>query len=196
MLSTLSLRNFILVDQLELDLQPGFTVLTGETGAGKSILVDALSLVLGGRGDAGVVRAGAERAEISAEFDLKRLPDVQGWLKANDLANDERTLLLRRIIDTQGRSRAYINGSAASLARLREAGEWLVDIHGQHAHQSLLRPDAPRALLDAHGGVSVLAGLVGDAWRAWQKLRSQRELASRNAESVSIERDALQAKID
>src|SRR4051812_1925761 len=173
MIRTLSLRNFILVEQLEIDFGAGFTVLTGETGAGKSILVDALSLVLGGRGDAGVVRAGAERAEISVEFDLARLPDVQGWLRENDLANDEKTLLLRRVIDAQGRSRAYANGSPASLTQLREVGEFLVDIHGQHAHQSLLRPEAQRALLDAYGGFSALSGLLADAWRAWRKIQSQ-----------------------
>ena len=196
MLRTLAIRNFILVDQLEIDFDAGFSVLTGETGAGKSILVDALALVLGGRGDAGVVRAGAERAEISAEFDLARLPDVQAWLRANDLANDERTLLLRRVIDTQGRSRGYLNGSPASLGQLREVGELVVDIHGQHAHQSLLRPDAQRALLDAYGGFSALSGLVADAWRAWQKVRAQRELASRDAAAVAAERDALAERVE
>ncbi|MBK8741194.1 MAG: DNA repair protein RecN [Betaproteobacteria bacterium] len=196
MLRTLAIRNFILVDQLEIDFDAGFSVLTGETGAGKSILVDALALVLGGRGDAGVVRAGAERAEISAEFDLARLPDVQAWLRANDLANDERTLLLRRVIDTQGRSRGYLNGSPASLGQLREVGELVVDIHGQHAHQSLLRPDAQRALLDAYGGFSALSGLVADAWRAWQKVRAQRELVSRDAAAVAAERDALAERVE
>ena len=196
MLRTLAIRNFILVDQLEIDFDRGFTVLTGETGAGKSILVDALALVLGGRGDAGVVRAGAARAELSAEFDLARLPEVQAWLRANDLANDERTLLLRRVIDTQGRSRGYLNGSPASLGQLREVGELVVDIHGQHAHQSLLRPDAQRALLDAYGGFSALSGLVADAWRAWQRVRAQRELASRDAAAVAAERDALQDRVD
>jgi DNA repair protein RecN (Recombination protein N) len=158
-------------------------------------MVDALALVLGGRGDAGVVRTGAERAEISVEFDLARLPDVQAWLRANDLANDERTLLLRRVIDAQGRTRAYANGSPASLTQLREAGELLVDIHGQHAHQSLLRPDAQRALLDAYGGFAALSGLVADAWRAWQKIRSQLELAARDAQAVAVERDALQTRV-
>ena len=196
MLRTLAVRNFILVAQLEIEFDAGFTVLTGETGAGKSILIDALTLVLGGRGDAAVVRAGAERAEISAEFDLARLADVQAWLRANDLANDERTVLLRRVIDAQGRSRAYVNGSPASLTQLRETGERLVDIHGQHAHQSLLRADAQRALLDAYGGFSALSGLVGDAWRAWQKVRAQRATASRDAEAVATERDTLQDRVD
>ena len=198
MLSTLSIRNFILVDQLELDFASGFTVLTGETGAGKSILVDALALALGGRGDAGVVRKGTERAEISIEFNLSRLAHVQSWLRDNDLANpdDEQTLLLRRVIDAQGRSRGYVNGSPASLAQLREAGERLVDIHGQHAHQSLLRPDAQRSLLDAYGGFSALSGLVADAWRRWQKLRSQRETAARDAAAVAAERDVLRHRAE
>lgn len=195
MIRTLSLRNFILVEQLEIDFSSGFTVLTGETGAGKSILVDALSLVLGGRGDAGVVRAGAERAEISVEFDLAGLPDVQSWLGENDLANDDSTLLLRRVIDAQGRSRAYANGSPVSLTQLREAGESLVDIHGQHSHQSLLRPEAQRALLDAYGGFSTLSGVVADAWRAWRKIQSQLELAARDAQAVAVERDALDMRV-
>ena len=196
MLRTLAIRNFILVDQLEVDLATGFTVLTGETGAGKSILVDALSLVLGGRGDAGVVRRGAERAEISALFDLSKQGDARAWLRANDLAADDGELLLRRVIDAQGRSRAYVNGSAASLTQLREVGEMLVDIHGQHAHQSLLRPEAQRALLDAFGGFTALGELVTDAWRSWQKVRAQRELAERDAKGVQAERDALRARID
>ena len=196
MLRTLAIRNFILVDQLELDFESGFTVLTGETGAGKSILVDALALVLGGRGDAGAVRPGAERAEISAMFDLGRRREIEAWLTSNDLGNDERTLLLRRVIDLQGKSRAYINGSPASLAQAREVGEMLVEIHGQHAHQSLLRPDAQRALLDAYGGFSALSGLVSDAWRSWQKIRAQREMAARGAAAVAAERDALQDRVD
>ena len=196
MLRTLAIRNFILVEQLELDFGAGFTVLTGETGAGKSILVDALNLVLGGRGDASVVRAGADRAELSTEFDLARLPEIHAWLRANDLANEESTLLLRRVVDSQGRSRAYINGRLASLTQLREAGEMLVDIHGQHAHQSLLRPDAQRALLDAFGGFSALSELVGQAWRAWQKVRAQLELAQRDAQGIAAEREVLQAKAD
>ena len=196
MLRTLAIRNFILVDQLEIDFATGFTVLTGETGAGKSILVDALALVLGGRGDAGVVRAGAERAEISVEFDLAKSRPIEQWLKDNDLANDEATLLIRRVIDAQGKSRAYINGSAASLTQTREVGEMLVDIHGQHAHQSLLRPDAQRALLDGYGGFAALSGLVADAYKRWQKIRAQREMAARDSAAVSAERDAIEARIE
>src|SRR5262249_42893640 len=118
------------------------------------------------------------------------------WLRANDLASDETDLLLRRVIDAEGRSRGYINGSPASLAQLREAGEMLVDIHGQHAHQSLLRPDAQRALLDAFGGFPALRELVGGAWRTWQKVRAQRENAERDAKTVMAERELLEARID
>ena len=147
MLKRIALRDFVIVPSLELDLRGGFTALTGETGAGKSILIDALQLALGGRGDAGVVREGAPRAEITAEFDLPGT--LAGWLGEagflmSELGDDD-ALLLRRQIDSQGKSRAWINGSPATIAQLRERGERLVDIHGQHAWQSLTRPDAVRA---------------------------------------------------
>ena len=196
MLKTLAIRNFILVDQLEIDFASGFTVLTGETGAGKSILVDAIALVLGARGDSGAVRQGAERAEVSAEFDLVTRPGVREWLRSNDLDSEQNVVLIRRVIDAQGRSRVYINGSASSMAQAREVGEMLVDIHGQHAHQSLLRPDTQRALLDAYGGFSALSGLVADAYRAWHKVRAQRESAARDAAAVAAERDTVEARID
>src|SRR5262245_17694079 len=137
MLRSLSIRDFVIVDRLELEFSSGFTVLTGETGAGKSILIDALEMVLGGRADAIVVRAGAERAEIGAEFVADPGAGLADWLKEADLAGDEGSLLMRRVIDGSGRSRGFINGHPATLAQLREAGEFLVDIHGQHQHQSL-----------------------------------------------------------
>ena len=149
MLRSLSIRDFVIVDRLELEFESGFTVLTGETGAGKSILIDALALVLGERADAVVVRQGAERAEISAEFGLDASPGLARWLDEHELAGDEDACLLRRVIDASGRSRGFINGRPATLAQLREAGEFLVDIHGQHEHQSLLRAPAQRELLDA-----------------------------------------------
>src|SRR5262245_58450533 len=139
MLRSLSIRDFVIVDRLELEFAPGFTVLTGETGAGKSILVDALALVLGERADAAVVRAGAERAEISAELDPGGRTAARRWLEDNDLAGDEGGCLLRRVIEASGRSRGYINGRPATLVQLREIGELMVDIHGQHEHQSLGR---------------------------------------------------------
>ncbi|PWB58605.1 MAG: DNA repair protein RecN, partial [Nitrosomonadales bacterium] len=131
MLLSLSIRDFVIVDRLELEFRPGFTVLTGETGAGKSILIDALALVLGERADAGVVRAACERAELSAEFDSTKIPALQAWLDENGLADDPGMCLMRRVIDASGRSRSFINGSAVTLQQLREAGEYLVDIHGQ-----------------------------------------------------------------
>ena len=155
MLRRLALRDFVIVPALELDFHAGFSVLTGETGAGKSILVDALQLALGSRGDAGVVREGAARAEITAEFDSPA--SLAAWLdEAGFQSEDAASLLLRRSVDAQGKSRAWINGSAATVAQLREAAEHLLDIHGQHAWQSLTRPAAARALLDSQAGISTV----------------------------------------
>ena len=146
MLLTLSLRDFVIVESLNLDVQSGFTVLTGETGAGKSILIDALQLILGARGDSGVVREGAERTQIVAEFTLAER--TKAWLNANELDVGEDTLLIRRTVDVKGRSRAWVNGIAVTAAQLRELGETLVDVHGQHAHQSLLKSSCQLKLLD------------------------------------------------
>ncbi len=191
MLLNLSVKDFIIVDHIELDFASGFTVLTGETGAGKSILIDALSLLLGDRGDAAVVRAGCERTEIAAQFDLSQLNAVQTWLAENDLANADGECLLRRVVDSSGRSRAFINGHASTLQQLRELGEWLVDIHGQHAHQSLLRAPAQRALLDGYGGLTDAARQVAAAYRAWQELKHQREAGESNALALAQEREEL-----
>ena len=139
MLRTLSIRDFVIVDTIELEFSAGFAVFTGETGAGKSILIDALTLALGGRGDASVVREGAARADISADFATNAAADA--WLAENEFAQVEGGALLRLVIDNAGRSKAFINGVTATAGQLRELGELLVDIHGQHAHQSLLRVD-------------------------------------------------------
>ncbi|MDP2785053.1 MAG: DNA repair protein RecN [Sulfurimicrobium sp.] len=187
MLLTLSIRDFILVDRLELEFANGFTVLTGETGAGKSILIDALSLAMGERGDAGVVRQGRERAELSAEFDINALPHLQRWLAETDLAGDPGVCLLRRVIDANGRSRAFVNGRSATLQQLREAGEFLVDIHGQHAHQSLLKGSAQRELLDAYGSLGGSASVTAGAWREWQQLRRERLEHDKNASAHAEE---------
>jgi DNA repair protein RecN (Recombination protein N) len=192
MLRTLSIRDFAIVDTLELEFDPGFTVLTGETGAGKSILIDALALALGERGDAAVVRAGCERADVSAEFDIQALPELARWLRAAELEGDPGLVLLRRVVDKNGRSRAFVNGRPATLAQLREAGEWLVDIHGQHAHQSLLKADAQRALLDAHAGLAPLAAEVAAAYRHWQKLAQARAEYETHAAQRNAEREQLQ----
>ncbi len=186
MLRRLALRDFVIVAELELEPGPGFTVLTGETGAGKSILIDALQLALGSRGDAGVVREGAARAEISAEFDLPA--SLAPWLEeAGFDGNDamQERLLLRRVIDAQGKSRAWINGGAATVTQLREAAEHLVDIHGQHAWQGLTRSASVRALLDAHARTDVSA--LALAWSHWKAAGDA--LAGARAGQADLERE-------
>lgn len=191
MLKFLSIRDFVIVSSLELDFSSGFTALTGETGAGKSILIDALSLALGERGDASMVRNGCERAEIAAEFDVSALPDMRAWLHEQELAGDDGTCLLRRVLDAGGRSRGFINGRSATLQQMRDAGQQLLDIHGQHAHQSLMRPDAQRALLDGYAGLAADAEKVAALYRSWQTLRRRRISLSENAEAVASERELL-----
>lgn len=194
MLRRLFIRDFVIVDKLELDFESGFGALTGETGAGKSILIDALSLAMGERADAGVVRAGKDKAEVAAEFELDAASPLNGWLKENDFEADG-VCLLRRIIDAGGRSRAYINGAAATLTQLKQASDWLADIHGQHAHHSLLRADAQRQLLDAHAGLSAQAKEVAESYRLWQRLKEAREHAERDAEAGSKERELLEWQV-
>ncbi|HET7198384.1 MAG TPA: AAA family ATPase, partial [Burkholderiales bacterium] len=166
MLRALDIRDYVLIAELSLELDGGFSVLSGETGAGKSILVDAIELLVGGRGDAALVREGAERAELAGEFDLSR--ELSAWVDVREMQGDADRLLVRRTIDRAGRSRCFINGHAATLAQLKEVGERLVDIHGQHAHQSLLRPAAQRELLDAHAGAESLARDTAEAYRDWR----------------------------
>lgn len=185
MLKHLSIRDFVIVDQIELDFMSGFTVLTGETGAGKSILIDALTLALGERGDASQVRLGCERAEINVTFTIGSLPDLIQWLNENDLQGDPGTCLMRRIIETNGRSRSYINGHTVTLQQLRTAGEHLVSIHSQHAHQSLLQKDAQRELLDAFSGCGDWVHAVKLAYQNWQDCYQQRiAMEQRAAESL------------
>ncbi|CAG9933735.1 DNA repair protein RecN [Candidatus Nitrotoga arctica] len=191
MLKFLSIRDFVIVDFLELDFSSGFTALTGETGAGKSILIDALSLALGERGDAGMVRSGCERAEISTEFDIADLPDLQSWLREQELVGDANVCLLRRVLDVNGRSRGFINGRSATLQQMRDAGEYLLDIHGQHAHQSLLRPDAQRDLLDGYAGLISEVGELAGLFRAWQTLLRHHTKLEQTAEEVASERELL-----
>ena len=190
MLKTLSIRDFVIVDRLELEFRPGFTVLTGETGAGKSILIDALSTVLGERADPGLVRQGCEKAEVSATFSMEDAAAVRAYLADNDLAEDE-DCLLRRVIDSAGRSRGYVNGRPATVQQLREIGEFLVDIHGQHAHQSLMRPAGQREILDGFAGAAAQAKAVAEAWRAWQTARQARSAAEADAAAIEKERERL-----
>jgi DNA repair protein RecN (Recombination protein N) len=182
MLRRLTIRDFVLVDRLELEFKAGFGTLTGETGAGKSILVDALAFALG------------ERAEVSAEFDLQGSPAAAEWLCAQDLDAAD-GLLLRRVVDGNGRSRAYLNGSPVTLAQLREVAESLVDIHGQHAHQSLLRNDAQRALLDSHARLNPLLDEVSAAWRQWREARVLLDSAAGGAEALAQEREQLEWQV-
>ncbi|HXH04084.1 MAG TPA: DNA repair protein RecN [Candidatus Competibacteraceae bacterium] len=185
MLTHLQIRDFAIVEQLELELQPGMTAITGETGAGKSILVDAIGLLLGDRADSGVIRHGAERADLVAGFDLSALPAAREWLAARELG-DGGECLLRRVIGPQGRSRAYINGIAQPAQALKELGEMLIDIHGQHAHQSLLQRDLQRQLLDDHAGNQPLLAELGRHFRQWSELRRQLE----RLRQADAERDA------
>ncbi len=185
-LKRIALRDFVIVRELDLDLSAGFSVLTGETGAGKSILIDALQLALGSRAESGVVREGATRADISAEFDTPT--SLAPWLEEAGFDAAD-TLLLRRTVDSQGKSRAWVNGSPATAAQLRELGEQLVDIHGQHAWQSLTRPESVRDLLDGYAGASTAA--LGQLWQLWRQ--AQKALAdARNAQdTLQRERERL-----
>ncbi len=180
------LRDFVIVRELELDLAQGFTVLTGETGAGKSILIGALQLVTGGRADVGVIREGAERTEVSAEFDTTDA--LAQWLDGAGFEGGD-SLLLRRTVDLQGKSRAWINGSTATATQLRELGEQLLDIHGQHAWQSLTRPDAVRGLLDAYAQVS--ATPLASLWQHWRQTQNELAQAQSAQESLQHERERL-----
>ncbi len=192
MLLSLSIRDFVIVNRLELCFDSGFTVLTGETGAGKSILIDALNLVLGERADPSVVRQGSERAEIAAEFDVAERKETRAWLKENDLAAQDNVLLLRRVVESAGRSRAYINGRPATLQQLRELGDGLVAVHGQFAHQALLQPLAQQQLLDDFAGASDLARKVAQGYEAWQSLKKQRLQWQTNAAALEQERASLE----
>ena len=193
MLRTLTIRDFVIVDAIELEFARGFSVFTGETGAGKSILIDALALALGGRGDPSVVREGAPKADVSADFTAT--PEVQAWLEEQEFADEHGGVLLRRVIDNAGRSKAYINGSAATAGQLREVGEMLVDIHGQHAHQSLMKADAQRQLLDSQAGLLEQAREVAAAHRTWRALARQREQFELDARNVLLERERLEWQV-
>ncbi len=172
MLNSIQITNFAIIDHLEVDFQKGMTVLTGETGAGKSIIVDALSLVLGDRADPAVVRNNCKQADITASFDANIHPNVKRWLNDQELdAGDD--CLLRRIVSKEGRSKAYINGFPATLSMMKALGEQLVDIHGQHAHQALLRPGMQRQLLDNYAAHHTLLNKVSKQWAHWDQLQEE-----------------------
>lgn len=195
MLRQISIRNFVIVDQIDLDVLPGFTVLTGETGAGKSMMIDALTLVLGERGDANLIRLGCDRAEISADFDISRLAPLVQWLNDNDLQGEPDSCLLRRIIESNGRSRNYINGHAVTLQQMRMAGEYLIAIHSQHAHQQLLQKDAQRELLDAFAGCGELAKAVESAYQHWKNCQQLRINMEERAAELLDKRDQLESQL-
>ncbi|MGB5166654.1 MAG: DNA repair protein RecN [Woeseiaceae bacterium] len=172
MLLGLQIRDFAIVDRIDVEFSQGMTVLTGETGAGKSILVDALGLVLGDRGSPTLLRSGAKRAEFSAEFDISLLPHVKAWLVQQELDEDD-ACLLRRVINADGRSRGFINGNAVPLQQLKKLGEMLLDIHGQHFHQSLGRRDVQREQLDHFGALLQQRAKTEDAYHLWRDLAEQ-----------------------
>ena len=170
MLLALSLRDFVLVDTLNLNFQPGFTVLTGETGAGKSITLDALGLLLGNKADYGQIRHGAAEAQLSALFDVADLPELRADLQEQGLlAADDTELSIRRVIDVKGKSRSFINNQAATLTQLKQIGGQLIDIHGQNEHQRLGSEAAQRELLDAFAAAAPEAAAVRQSWQAWQQ---------------------------
>ena len=191
MLRALSIRDYVIVERLDLELAAGFTALTGETGAGKSILIDALKLALGDRADPSVVRAGAERAEVSVDFDVQSLEAARAWLAAQDFDDGDGACLVRRTVDSGGRSRGFVNGRPATAAQLRELGEMLVDIHGQHDHQLLLKRDRQRMLLDAYGATAGQAHETSVRYAAWRKLAEQRMARERAQASSARERELL-----
>ncbi|MDD0839294.1 DNA repair protein RecN [Curvibacter sp. HBC61] len=185
-LKRITLRDFVIVEALELDLSQGFTVLTGETGAGKSILIDAVQLTLGARAEASVVRDGAQRADLCAEFE--HTPNVLAWLQEAGLDGED-TLLLRRTVDNQGKSRAWINGTPATATQLRQLGDLLLDIHGQHAWQSLTRPESVRGLLDAYAQIDTRP--LDSAWQQWRQAQSALDTARAAQATLLRERERL-----
>ncbi|WP_416190864.1 DNA repair protein RecN [Neisseria sp. CCUG12390] len=193
MLMALSLRDFVIVEQLNLDFQNGFTVLTGETGAGKSITLDALGLLLGDKADYSQVRNGAKEAQLSALFDIGGLPQLQAQLHEQGLLEDgAEELSIRRIIDAKGKSRSYINNQAATLVQLKAIGEQLIDIHGQNAHHSLNQESAQRQLLDAFAGASAQAEAVRQHYQSWVAAKKSLQEAQEQSENTAIERERLE----
>ena len=193
MLLALSLQNFVIVEKLNLNFQNGFTVLTGETGAGKSITLDAIALLLGDKADYGQIRTGANEAQLSALFDISEHPALQAELREQGLLDDDSTeLAIRRTIDIKGKSRSYINNQAATLAQLKHIGSQLIDIHGQNAHHSLNQESAQRQLLDAFSGSLKLVEQTQAAYQAWQSAQQALNEAQTQAENIAIERERLE----
>lgn len=196
MLRHITIRNFVVVAALDAQFEPGLTVLTGETGAGKSILLDALGLLLGDRFELRQLRAGAARAELAAMFEIGDSPTVVAWLAEHELTGEEADrVLVRRTLDAQGKSRGFVNGSPVTLAQLGSLGERLVDLHGQHAHQALEQPQAQRDLVDAFGGFTTLAREVATRWQAWQEAIALRDAAATASAASLLEREILETRM-
>jgi DNA repair protein RecN (Recombination protein N) len=196
MLRRLLIRDFVIVDHLELDFAAGFGALTGETGAGKSILLDALGLALGGRAEAGLVRQGRDKADVCAEFDVPSDPGIAAWLADQEIPEEDGLLLVRRTVEAGGRSRAWINGTAVTLGQLRELGDGLADIHGQHAHHALLRADTQRQLLDAQAGSAALSAEVAALYRRWQQALAALRGAQQDSAAAAREREVLAWQVE
>lgn len=194
MLNLIRIRNYAIIDEVELEFEPGFSVMTGETGAGKSILVDALGLALGDRADASMVRQGTDRAEISVSFDCPDTYPAAEWLREHGL-DQEQCCVIRRVISAEGRSRAFINSHPVTLQDLRDLGELLVDIHGQHAHQSLLHQGAQRQILDLHGGHQELVTTVADHFTTWRTLEEDLQARRQGDEDREAQLELLRFQI-
>lgn len=195
MLIHISVQNYAIVDHLDLELHDGMSVISGETGAGKSIMLDALSLTLGARSDSSVIRPGADKAEVLSSFDISHIPEAQQWLKQRDL-NNEQQCILRRVITREGRSRGYINGTPSPLADLKALGELLIDIHSQHEHQSLLKTDTHRRLLDEYAGTTELTRAVQSLAQRWRTTEQQLEQLSANTEQQRAQRQLLTYQLE
>ena len=194
MLTHIKISQFAIVDELELDVPNKLTVITGETGAGKSIMLDALGLTLGDRADSGMVRHGSNKTDIHASFDISSNDTAKHWLKQRDLDADNECVL-RRVVNQDGRSKSYVNGSPQPLSAVRELGNLLVNIHGQHEHQALLKSDTHRKLLDQFGGLSQKASLVAEHYRRWQKAQQSFESYRDNARELSDRADLLKFQL-
>lgn len=194
MLTELAIRNFAIVDHLELELESGMTAITGETGAGKSILLDALGLCLGERADTGNVRHGCERADISARFDISALPRAQAWLTGRDLPADD--CLLRRVVTRAGRSKAWINGQPVTIADLKAIGEHLIEIHGQHAHQALLHEDTHLRLLDDFAGHGEAVTAMATTFQEWQGVRRRLKRMANDSDEIRARRQLLHYQVE
>ena len=200
MLLQLTIQNYATVDSLEIEFKPGMSVITGETGAGKSVILGALGLTLGDRADRTIIRSGARKAEISAEFSTANILAARNWLSEHDLEVEDPSgsCLLRRVVSEDGRSRGYINGSPVTMSNLKSLGEMLINIHSQHEHQSLLRRSSHQHLLDEYCVKSELASSLRDGWKQWranfqliQELSSQTEEDSAQSQLLSYQLDEL-----